>query len=251
MEESIVVRILDEIRKIDHRIDDIIKASKITLDPYESDNIEQISAALAKAQGEYAPIVASSLMKGKLKDYKYDDLGELFRVITPTLSAHGLSIHVIRKNADGAVVLHVKLRHETGQWMETRMRIPSNNDTLHEYESMITFHKRSMIKDILGCHPIGEDDDGQEAMKRLWSTKDKGTDIKMQTETEFKGPIYEPVTKAQLDELHEELKGFEDVVPEILKTYSIRTLSDMDTKDWTSSCRRIRYLKALRSGAMK
>ena len=252
MDESVVLRILDRLDKLEIKLNSIQNSLKPQAsDAYQTDSIVKISTALANAQGDYAPLVATALMKGKLRDYKYDELGELMRVVTPTLKENGLAIHVIRKNVDGAVVAHITLRHSSGEWIESRMRIPSNNETIHEYQSLVNFHVRSIIKDILGCYPLGEDDDGQEAMKRVWANADKGTSLKMQSEGELKGPVYEPITKKELDELHEELKTFEDIIPEILKTFQIRTLSDMDTKDWSGACKRIRYLKALRTGAMK
>lgn len=124
----------------------------------QSDNIEDISTAFAKAQGEYPPVAKSKQGYG----YKYATLEGLLDVIRPVLNKHGLSIS---QHTDEYGVLASRLRHASGQWFESRMMLPEVQGTEKRsleqaIGSQMTYMRRYQLLALLGCQPEGLDNDG-------------------------------------------------------------------------------------------
>ena len=128
----------------------------------QSEQLNELAAALAKAQGQ---------MQGAKKDSanpffksSYADLASVWDAIRDPLSTNGLSIVQSVNQGDGPITLTTILLHSSGQWIDSRVSVvPVKNDP-QGIGSAITYMRRYALSAIVGVAP--EDDDGEEAMGR-------------------------------------------------------------------------------------
>ncbi len=132
-----------------------------------SDQIDQIAAALAKAQGE---------MKAATKDAanphlrsKYATLAAIVDAIREPLSKHGLSVVQPIMETDTGPVLVTMLLHESGQWISSELKIRTGDGNrgitqVQALGSAITYTRRYALSAMLSI-PV-EDDDGQSAAQQ-------------------------------------------------------------------------------------
>lgn len=125
-----------------------------------SETIDAIAAALAKAQGEiHNP--AKSKQNPHFRS-SYADLAGGLDVIRPALSKHGLSF-VQTTSMDGdLVVLHTRLMHTSGQWLEGTYpvtKLGKHQDMM----SALTYSKRAALFALVGVAGEDDDDDGNAA----------------------------------------------------------------------------------------
>ena len=135
-----------------------------------SENINEISAALAEARGEFKDIKKSKEAKikgetaaGKPYEYVYfyADLPAIFDAIIPAMTKHGLSL---TQGFTGGGPEHAgvitKIFHKSGQWYETFYPlIPKSGKYGVDMQGMAagwTYSRRQAINGILG---ISSDDD--------------------------------------------------------------------------------------------
>jgi hypothetical protein len=94
-----------------------------------SEQINELAAALAAAQGEFPPIPKDCTAKIVTKNngtysFRYADLDTVLSTVRPVLSRHGLALVVdiqTVKNETGerAMQATIRLIHSSGQWMQT------------------------------------------------------------------------------------------------------------------------------------
>jgi len=122
-----------------------------------SENINELAAALAKAQGQ---------MGGAKKDSanpffksSYADLSSVVEAIKKPFSDNGLSYTQLTDYDDTeAVIIVTRLMHSSGQWIEGRLRMkPAKNDP-QGIGSTITYARRYALQSLAGVP--AEDDDG-------------------------------------------------------------------------------------------
>src|ERR1700685_4439156 len=146
--EQIVNRCLDEITAMHLQL---IQAEKLLKrdDPYQSAEIKDLVTALSKAQGNY-PSIGADRENPYFKS-SYADLDMILKAVRPCLAANGLSLTPdTRFTDDGSTILHTRLYHATGQWIETRARILPVKNTPQEYGSCLTYNKRYQAMALLG-----------------------------------------------------------------------------------------------------
>lgn len=127
-----------------------------------SEQINEIAAALAKAQGA---------IEGASKDKvnpafrsKYADLASVWDAAREPLSSNGLSVVQIPNNTPDGLDLVTMLMHSSGQWISSRYPIrPVKNDP-QGIGSAITYGRRYSLMALVGIAP--EDDDGNAASGR-------------------------------------------------------------------------------------
>ena len=220
-------------------------ANKKPIDSYESADVKEISAAFAKAQGEF-PVIGMNRENPYFKS-NYTDLDLIVRSIRPSLSKNGLSFtQQIQMTEDGATMLHTRLRHCSGQWIESRNRvIPAKNDQ-QTYGSALTYQKRYALMALLGLTTSQDlaDDDAEVAMVSARDIIAKGPSTKYNP----KEQSFEPVTKEQLEELEYELSEVPDLAEEIMDKMKIQSLADLPKSKYQVSLQRIREIKEARRG---
>lgn len=123
-----------------------------------SEAINELAAALAKAQGEI-----QNPSKDKLNPHfksRYADIADGLVAVRPVLSKHGLSIVQATDIADdGSVVLRTRLMHMSGQWLESLY--PVGRLTKHmELGASMTYAKRQALFAMVGVAGDMDDMDG-------------------------------------------------------------------------------------------
>lgn len=127
-----------------------------------SEQIDALATALAKAQGEL-----KNIEKGKINSHlksKYADIADGLEVIRPVLSKHGFSlIQATAFNSDtGIFVLHTRLLHASGQWVESTYPLPVGVKAT-DMGGAITYARRYAAFALVGVAGTNEDDDGTAA----------------------------------------------------------------------------------------
>lgn len=137
----------------------------------ESNNVNEIAAAFAKAQAEFRAI--SKDTSGY--NYKYATLEDILSMVTPVLTRHGLSISQFM---DRDNILHTRLRHSSGQWFESQVKfvdpkieelVTKDGKTksyMQAWGGNRTYMRRYELCALLGIQPGGEDDDGAASVRR-------------------------------------------------------------------------------------
>lgn len=178
-----------------------------------SEQINELTTALAKAQGEIQPALkdtANPFFKSK-----YADLASVWDACRQPLSKNGLAIIQTVQEGSQGIVLETILSHSSGQWMKSRMPILCNDNKPQTLGSAMTYARRYALSAMVGVAP--EDDDGEAAQGRLNKPTSKVT-----------------INDKQLSQLKAKLNGHEDVNKKILdhltKSYQISSY-DMLTSD--------------------
>lgn len=141
-----------------------IKKTVQTDDSYSSEFINEFAVAFSKAQSEYSPV--ESNRQNPFFKSQYADLDAILRAVRTSLAKHGLAFYQFTKLSQGPTVLHTRLIHSSGQWIETRSRIiPPKNDQ-QSYGSTLSYQRRYSAMSILGITTSNEisDDDGEVLM---------------------------------------------------------------------------------------
>jgi hypothetical protein len=131
----------------------------------QSEVINELAAALSKAQGEMQAAV-----KDKINPFfksSYADLGSVWDAARPVLSKYGLCImQTTELAADrNQVIMVTTLAHTSGQWMKSYLPLnPAKNDS-QGMGAAITYLRRYSLSAIVGV-VCDEDDDGETAVGR-------------------------------------------------------------------------------------
>ena len=214
-------------------------------DAYESVDTNEINAALSKAQGEF-PELGPNRENPHWKSL-YTDLHGILLFIRPILSKHGLAItQQTQIDSAGVTMLHTRLRHTSGQWIECRLRvIPVRNDP-QGFGAALTYQKRYAVMSLLGI-TVGHDpldDDAETEMDVVRNKQYKGTNINLSYDK--KQQSVETITKEQLEEMEYELAEFPDIAEMIMEKMRIQTLADYPKSEYATGMRRIREIKLAR-----
>lgn len=245
MDSVVILRLLDEIAKLNAQLAEL--KQPIVNDPYESEQVNEIHAALSKAQGEYQRIGLNR--DNPFFKSNYADLDTILQAVKAALCKNGLAFTQETKFEDtGATILHTKLRHASGQWISCRARIlPPKND-VQSYGSTLTYQKRYAAMALLGITASHDplDDDGEIAMAEARNMSAKGTAIN--TKYNPKEQSYDTINKEQLKELDYELAEYPDICEQVLEGLRIQSLSDMPADKYHAAINRIRSIKNMRNG---
>lgn len=128
----------------------------------QSEHINELAAALSKAQGE---------ITGALKDSsnpffksKYADLASCWDACRKQLASNGLSVIQTTDIVDGIVVVRTTLAHASGQWISGVLPVKTKDDGPQAQGSGITYARRYALAAIVGLAQI--DDDAEAAPAR-------------------------------------------------------------------------------------
>lgn len=130
-----------------------------------SENLNELAAALAKAQG---------VMQGALKDSanpffksKYADLESVWSACRAALSENGLAVvqYGMQSGTDPAKpILVTRLLHSSGQWLEGEFHIHAKDESPQAMGSAITYARRYGLAAMVGVYQT--DDDAEAAQGR-------------------------------------------------------------------------------------
>jgi hypothetical protein len=124
-----------------------------------SDNINEIGAALAKAQG-----AIKNAIKDKANPYfksTYADLAGVWDACRAELSSNGLSVIQTPGDADRGISITTMLLHSSGQWIKSTYNMPVAKPDAQSVGSAITYARRYSLAAMVGV--AQDDDDGNKA----------------------------------------------------------------------------------------
>jgi len=125
----------------------------------QSEQINELAAALAKAQGA----MSNAVMNRTNPHFKskYADLSSVLDASRAPLSANGLSVVQTIQNSERGPFLRTVLMHSSGQFISSEYALP-NTPRPHEMGSALTYARRYSLAAMI-CNSSDEDDDGNAA----------------------------------------------------------------------------------------
>lgn len=152
---------LDRLNNLIEAVADLLskRVANEDRDRDESEQVNELFAAMAKAQGKFENAIKDSQNPHFRSNYA--DLASIWDACRQPLSENGLSvIQRVRSSPDG-LTLETRLCHSSGQWMRDCSWWPIAQRTPQAIGSAITYARRYTIAPLLGIAP--EDDDGNAA----------------------------------------------------------------------------------------
>jgi hypothetical protein len=138
----------------------------------QSQEINELAAALAKAQGEMGNAVMNRVNPHFRS--RYADMGAVLDAIRPALSANSLALVGQILPSGEAMLLRTVLMHGSGQFIATEYPLPPTQNP-QGMGSALTYARRYSISTLV-CNASDEDDDANEAKE----------DVKQLTKPEVK-----------------------------------------------------------------
>jgi len=184
-----------------------------------SENINEISAALAKVQGD----IKAAQKDGANPHFKsrFASLNSHWDVCREVLSKNGLTVTQLPSlTEDGRNMLVTMLCHSSGQWFKSCMILKPVKDDPQGMGSCLTYARRYMLSAIVGTTSDDEDDDGEGASGR--------TNGKSKTApTKSNEPMITPSEAHELMRLRLSLKEDQKTALDgwIKKTYDVEELA--------------------------
>lgn len=135
-----------------------------------SENINELAAALAKAQAEM-----KNARLNKVNPHfksRYADLAEIRDTVTPALAKNGIAVVNGMDTAENGIQVVTRLIHASGQWVESRF--PIAYDKPQTMGSAITYGKRYNLSAIVNI-AADDDDDANAANDRAVSSPASAT----------------------------------------------------------------------------
>ncbi len=134
----------------------------------QSEQINELAAALAKAQGMFPDIPRNRSVKVTMKsggsyNFKYATLDSILEAVRKPLSENGLSLACYLHADDKGELCATRLMHSSGQWIECSFPIIVDaGANAQGWGSALTYAKRNGVSALLALH-ADEDDDGNSA----------------------------------------------------------------------------------------
>lgn len=126
----------------------------------QSENINELTTALSKAQGEFSFAVKDCV--NPFYKSRYADLSNVWDSCRDILKKFGLSVIQSILPEGDKILLVSTLAHSSGQWMRSYMPLITNKNDAQGYGAAITYMRRYTLSALLGI-VTDEDDDGNEA----------------------------------------------------------------------------------------
>lgn len=209
---------------------------------YRSPEINNIMAALAKAQGSYKKLQANEDAPGG----KFANLQAILEAVRESLANNGLGFYQYIELLDegsGAALLKTVLGHESGQFISSCARVITGK-TERQTGNIYEIHKRFHALMILGIAPSANDP---------MAFDDNGEDLAEQHLINQLRKPKEPekpeldrndiVSKDQYEELLIELNGYEKIAKDIMEAYGIETLADLPRSEYHKARSKILKIK--------
>lgn len=126
-----------------------------------SEQINELAAALAKAQGQMRP-ASKNTVNPHFRN-RYADLASVVDALREPLSANGLSYTQLVGHAEGSVLVETVLMHSSGQWLSSELALRPAKADAQGVASAITYGRRYSLQAIAGL-ASDDDDDGNDAV---------------------------------------------------------------------------------------
>ena len=132
---------------------------------YQSNEIGELAAALATAQGTFTFAAKdSTAAMGNAGNRKYADLQSVLEAVREGLTANGIAVIQAPMPADNGIKLRTTLAHKSGQWMASELCLPQDKmGGVQGMGSALTYARRYALAAMVGI--AQDDDDGETAMQ--------------------------------------------------------------------------------------
>ncbi len=127
-----------------------------------SESINELAAALAKAQGQITGALKESA--NPFFKSRYADLSSCWDACRKQLSENGLAVVQTTVNSELGTELITVLAHASGQWIRGSLLVRAKDDSAQAQGSGLTYARRYALAAIVGLAQI--DDDGEAAQPR-------------------------------------------------------------------------------------
>ena len=125
-------------------------------------NISAISAALVKAQKQFAPALTTATNPHFRS--KYADLSACVEAVVDALNDNGIYLLQRTSECDSGIIIETVFMHESGELIECgKLHIPAVKQDAQGFGSAMTYARRYSLMAACGIAP--EDDDGNAATK--------------------------------------------------------------------------------------
>jgi hypothetical protein len=218
----------------------------------QSETINELAAALSKAQGEM-----QAAIKDKINPFfksSYADLGSVWDAARPVLSKYGLCImQTTELNAErNQIIMVTTLAHTSGQWMKSFLPLnPSKNDS-QGIGAAITYLRRYSLSAIVGV-VCDDDDDGETSVGRgKTQNQQQQPSQNNQQPAQSQQKSVEPLGKAEIIALTNLINGLDgeskkSFIDWISKNFNAKSIQEIPKncfeKCMVSLNAKIKYLK--------
>lgn len=127
-----------------------------------SEQINELAAALAKAQGQIQGAKKDSTNPHFKSDYA--DLASVWDACRQALSGNGLSVAQSAENGEHGYGVTTLLMHTSGQWISGTLYLKPSKDDPQGAGSALTYARRYALAAMVGVAP--DDDDGNAASEQ-------------------------------------------------------------------------------------
>ena len=127
-----------------------------------SETINELTTALAKAQGEITGALKESA--NPFFKSRYADLASCWDACRGPLSKNSLAVFQAAETTEHGLVLTTTLAHGSGQWMRSSLGVTPKDDSPQSMGSALTYARRYALTAMVGIAQV--DDDGNAASGR-------------------------------------------------------------------------------------
>ncbi len=232
--------VLQEIERLGKKVD----VALTLLQAMPQGELKDLNAALALAQAEYK--IAKPSKENHYFKAKYESLEDIVRASRPYLAKNGLSTHWKQSAlVDGGSLLTCTLAHNSGQQIESSVRVmPGKNDP-RSFVSEVEYLKRMLYAGLTGV-VADDDDDGEMAQHEFRTEEEQGTSLTLKYDP--RENLRVTITPEQLADLNYELAEYPDLADQLLKQLNLKYLADMPKERFKKAIERVREIRALRNG---
>lgn len=235
---DVINRLLDNLNKLHETNIKLSKQVDIPPRQYKSTETKDLYTALAKAQGEMG--IASLSSQNPFFKTRYADLSEIVRASRPALAKNGLSVtQQLISRDDGGNVLITTLAHNSGQYIESYLRIIPPKSDVQSLGSYITYLRRYSYTALVGIVTGNEDDDAEQVVADQRETFAKGP---AQNDYQAEKQPYEVISKEEYAEIKLELQYYPDIEQYFLKGLRIDDLADIKKQRYPEIIRKVREM---------
>ncbi len=141
----------------------------------KSESIQNLAAALSKAQAEF-PVIKFDSVNPFLKN-GYASLGAVIAGGRPVLAKFGLAVTQLTFGEDGVVGVETMLTHSSGEWISDRVSMQVGEErgksSAQVAGSIVTYLRRYSLASILGVYADEDGDGNKPAPAELKARDDK------------------------------------------------------------------------------
>lgn len=216
-----------ELRQFEHRLgfleqvaNEVLAGGMHTSPP----GTPRLNAALARAQGTFAPL--SRTAHDKYRDRRYADLGAVLAAVRGPLAANELALtQQVRTSLDGngmrgKVEVTSTLRHSSGETLSDVLELPvlpmptkkgSEEEvgkglvTPQAFGSTITYARRYSLEALLGIAAEGDEEGGGQADARRQQARQPAQPRAQAAKASSSAPTRPPVDKLSTEDLEAEI----------------------------------------------